>query len=121
MVVLELQQVEIDHCMLCGGIWLDRGELELLSGASMPANSQRKCCEQKRRCPACGKRMEKAKYAAGSDIVVDRCARGHGVWFDKGELETLLQMNHTQQSDQVACLLREMFRYTISQKKEGSI
>ena len=30
MVVLELDQIEIDHCLNCGGIWLDAGELELL-------------------------------------------------------------------------------------------
>lgn len=30
MVVLELDQVEIDHCINCGGIWFDAGELELL-------------------------------------------------------------------------------------------
>ena len=30
MVVLELDQIEIDHCLHCGGIWLDAGELELL-------------------------------------------------------------------------------------------
>ncbi len=32
MIVLELDEVEIDHCISCGGIWLDAGELELLIG-----------------------------------------------------------------------------------------
>ena len=30
MVVLELHEVEVDHCVTCKGIWLDSGELELL-------------------------------------------------------------------------------------------
>jgi Zn-finger nucleic acid-binding protein len=30
MIVLELEEVEIDHCLKCGGIWLDSGELEML-------------------------------------------------------------------------------------------
>ena len=30
MVVLELRGVEIDYCLKCKGIWLDKGELELL-------------------------------------------------------------------------------------------
>jgi len=30
MVVLELEQVEIDYCTGCEGVWLDAGELELL-------------------------------------------------------------------------------------------
>jgi len=32
MVVLELDRVEVDHCLVCGGLWLDAGELELLAG-----------------------------------------------------------------------------------------
>lgn len=32
MITLELAQVEIDHCVECGGIWLDGGELEALIG-----------------------------------------------------------------------------------------
>jgi Zn-finger nucleic acid-binding protein len=30
MMVLELEKVEIDYCVLCRGIWLDEGELEML-------------------------------------------------------------------------------------------
>ena len=30
MIVMELNEVEIDHCLSCSGIWLDAGELELL-------------------------------------------------------------------------------------------
>ena len=32
MVTLELNDVEIDYCMQCEGIWLDAGELEILLG-----------------------------------------------------------------------------------------
>ena len=28
MITMELTEVEIDHCLDCGGIWLDAGELE---------------------------------------------------------------------------------------------
>ncbi|MCL4278881.1 MAG: zf-TFIIB domain-containing protein, partial [Ignavibacteriaceae bacterium] len=30
MIVLELEQVEVDYCTNCAGVWLDAGELELL-------------------------------------------------------------------------------------------
>ncbi len=30
LVILELNQIEIDYCTSCHGIWLDNGELELL-------------------------------------------------------------------------------------------
>ena len=29
-IVLELDEIEIDYCTSCGGIWLDAGELDLL-------------------------------------------------------------------------------------------
>ena len=32
MIVLELDEVEVDYCTECEGIWLDAGELELLLG-----------------------------------------------------------------------------------------
>ena len=32
MIVLELDEVEVDYCTECEGIWLDEGELELLLG-----------------------------------------------------------------------------------------
>ena len=31
LIVLELNEVEIDNCVSCGGIWLDKGELERLN------------------------------------------------------------------------------------------
>ena len=34
MIVLELNDVEIDYCLSCKGIWLDTGELELLLESS---------------------------------------------------------------------------------------
>jgi len=121
MVVLELEHVEIDSCTVCGGIWLDRGELELLNGAALPVCPGKKSDEKKRRCPVCAKKMEKVWYAAGSDICVDRCNREHGVWFDKGELESLLEKNHTAQSERVVHLLRDMFRHRYFQKKEEAL
>ena len=35
MITLELADVEIDHCVGCGGIWLDRGELARASDPSV--------------------------------------------------------------------------------------
>ena len=37
MVVLEIEQVELDHCLSCGGVWLDAGELEM--SGRMPVNA----------------------------------------------------------------------------------
>ncbi len=39
MIVLELSEVEIDHCVSCGGTWFDAGELELLLGNAKEKDS----------------------------------------------------------------------------------
>ncbi|RPI74263.1 MAG: hypothetical protein EHM45_19385 [Desulfobacteraceae bacterium] len=39
-------------------------------------------------CPKCGHKMEEIKYLG---ILLDRCGECHGVYFDKGELDTLLE------------------------------
>ena len=71
MIVLELDEVEIDHCISCGGIWLDAGELELLLEgveekdnllASFSIDKDTK--EAGRRCPICLKKMEKVLCCA---------------------------------------------------------
>ena len=66
MIVLELQEVEVDYCTACGGIWLDAGELELLLGDSQNAQHlldsfkiDPDCAEKRRKCPICLKKMQK--------------------------------------------------------------
>ncbi len=41
-------------------------------------------------CPACVRPMERGRFAAGSDVVIDVCERQHGLWLDAGELVGLL-------------------------------
>ncbi len=96
MLVVEWDGVEIDVCGDCGGVWLDSGELERLLGGEGKARDLlaslhpgEAAGEKPRACPSCGKRMEKARYGRGREVVVDRCRRHHGLWLDKGELEQL--------------------------------
>jgi Zn-finger nucleic acid-binding protein len=116
MIVLELDEVEIDHCTSCGGIWLDAGELELLLGD--PAHRDHflssfeadKVAEEKsRRCPICRKKMEKVSAGANGKVRIDRCRKNDGIWLDEGELEEILQMGSLGKDDRVLALLKEMF------------
>ena len=114
MIVLELDMVEIDHCVKCGGIWLDHGELEQLFDdqrqADMVIDSFRKketTGEKLRLCPICLKKMEKA--AASDKIIIDRCSGHHGLWFDKNELLQILTDNLLGKEHKVIRLLSEMF------------
>ena len=98
MITLELSDVEIDHCLDCGGIWLDGGELELLLGDDGRANQllesfavDAKCAEKKRRCPICRKKMGKVTVGEGEPVLlIDKCGRGDGLWFDNGELANII-------------------------------
>lgn len=114
MITLELEDVEIDYCQGCEGIWLDAGELELLLGGSEQAQNFVKSftkasesTEKKRRCPICLKKME--KVFAGEDVLIDRCRKGDGLWLDGGELRQILEKSRLDQADKIKKTLAEMF------------
>ncbi|MEN6386218.1 MAG: zf-TFIIB domain-containing protein [Phycisphaerales bacterium] len=114
MIVLELDMVEIDHCSQCGGIWLDSGELEQLFEDSKQAEAlinsfktRQGVAENIHQCPICLKQMEKA--AASSEIIIDRCSKRHGLWFDKNELQTILEKSFFGRENKIMRLLSEMF------------
>jgi len=117
MITLELADVEIDHCTDCGGIWLDAGELELLLGNPEQGEILLKsfkidstCTEKKRKCPICLKKMEKIIVgAAQRPLLIDRCVKGDGLWFDKGELTDVLRAGSFDEENKVAKLLADIF------------
>lgn len=88
--VVEYNQVELDLCPDCGGVWFDRGELELLlsGGAAVPLADAR-TTEAGRSCPLCDKTMEKKNIGPGGRVLVDVCPRDCGLWFDRAEVEDL--------------------------------
>lgn len=108
----------IDYCPRCGGLWFDRGEVGQLAQRS-PAvlrefvdarvDRVRPPCQgclapldrDAERCPACGhhnildcpvcdRPMERRAHAG---LVLDLCAKCHGVWFDNAELSAIWRMN----------------------------
>ena len=116
MVVLELDEVEIDYCISCRGVWLDAGELDLLLGDSggrdaflSSFKTEGSTSERPRKCPICTKKMKKVLCGEPALIRIDRCARGDGVWLDEGELEAILKLASFGEDDRVLSLLRDMF------------
>ena len=116
MVVLELQEVEIDHCLACGGIWLDAGEIELLvdsrpkaDGLLAQLGEGRNRQPGKRKCPICLKKMEIIIIGPEDKVRIDHCRRSHGLWFDRGELETVLTIFDTDDHSAVHGLLKSIF------------
>ena len=118
MIVMELDEVEIDYCTDCGGIWLDSGELELLLGGAdeskevLQSFSLAKTPEAARKCPICLKKMEKVLVGCeDKPELIDRCKKQHGLWFDAGELENVLKMGHFDADGKVPQLLSELFSH----------
>lgn len=117
MVVLEYEEVEVDFCTECSGVWLDEGELELLLGleepevASLISSGQDVAIDEaKRACPACDAEMLKEAFGADPPIVVDCCPHSHGLFFDKGELAEVIE--HAQEfagGREISEFLRDIF------------
>jgi uncharacterized protein len=108
MIVVEYKQIELDFCPACRGVWFDANELELLLDAlefldqkadglfRSPADT---AAEAARKCPYCRSRMEKVVMGSGKDVLIDRCLNGHGLWFDGGELDTVIGSLQKDESD----------------------
>ena len=91
----ESEGVEIDRCVACGGTWLDAGELEWIAeragvepGPLTEAVRAGKSGTERTnlRCPRCRRRMQKITVGGERNVELDRCRRGHGLWFDEGEM-----------------------------------
>lgn len=117
MVTLELAEIEMDYCLACGGIWLDRGELEALIGNSDRAYEVIRSLvptplshDRRRACPLCDKKMDKVALGPfRPEVVIDRCPSGEGLWLERGKLRQILAGSGLAPDSKVQVLLRDMF------------
>ena len=100
-IVVERHGIEVDYCVDCAGIWFDQGELDLLmkplestlrgEGSIQLRPPSALPDEKPRKCPLCRKKMEKMLIGKEPGVLVDTCPRGDGLWFDGGELGSLIK------------------------------
>jgi Zn-finger nucleic acid-binding protein len=117
MITLELEGVEIDYCTNCGGIWLDAGELEFLLNdpgkAKILLDSFRidsTSTERLKKCPICDKKMQKIVVGSSKPVLlIDKCRRGDGLWFDKGELQDIFARAELDDDNKIQTLLNDIF------------
>lgn len=82
--------IEVDHCPVCNGRWLDHHELDRLEATVPSTPEERRAtityAERKSdlKCPVCGERMKQFNYRA-YDLELDMCEQEHGYWLDAGE------------------------------------
>ena len=109
MIVVEYDDVELDYCLQCEGLWFDSGEIELVGAKSgveaeesfstRPASTS----EASLKCPICRKKMDKRLLGKKGSVLADVCPACDGLWLDKGELEQVL----AQQMDDVEDTVKE--------------
>ena len=111
MIVVEHEQIELDYCPDCEGVWFDAGELELLletmqlqqsilSIDNILTTQEAKSKEKKRKCPICNKKMKKSTVGHDPEVLIDACSRGDGLWFDAGEVgQIITQVPSTEDVD----------------------
>ena len=97
-------EANITECTSCGGIWLpeelfEKATADQDQGALSSAMSHRQSVPIPERkiepvkylkCPICSQLMNRKNFANASGVIIDWC-RGHGYWFDHGEIEAILQ------------------------------
>jgi len=123
MISLEFQGVEIDRCLECRGTWLDAGELELLAelAGEDPAELSRALGEtatlrkDARRCPRCLRRLQVIEVGRDTKVEIDRCPIGDGLWFDRGEMETVVRSFSDGAGGAVAGFFAELYRSDLGQ------
>lgn len=121
MIVLELEEIEIDYCTECEGVWLDGGELELLLEEASEKEAvlssfkvDDSSGEIKIRCPICIKKMEKVSVGKENKILLDKCKNNHGLWFNKGELFEVVKLGSIDEENKILTLLKKIFKHKLT-------
>ena len=127
LVAYELEGVEIDHCVSCGGTWVDAGELEQIAAvAGAPGEELSRAVEAagrgrrtRRRCPRCPARLREIRVGESPPVQIDDCPEGHGLWFDRGEMSTAIRAYAGERSAVVARFFAELYRSEIESESGG--
>jgi Zn-finger nucleic acid-binding protein len=93
--------VTLDECGRCGGLWVDTTSFQrictereeqavvLETGFAPPRQPPPPGPQRYWPCPECRRLMNRQNFARVSGVILDVC-RGHGVWFNHGELQRIV-------------------------------
>lgn len=93
----------VHECAKCEGLWVDAAAFEQICadreqqaavlGVASPAHAAPVRPETHVSyvpCPQCGQLMNRLNFARCSGVVIDLC-KGHGTWFDRDELQRIVE------------------------------
>lgn len=101
----EANELYIEQCKHCDGIFLDYGELEALMERHIVTNGKVEYAKLRqildnplaprqnihyKKCPECRNTMSRYNYKQKSGVIIDRCI-AHGFWLDSGELRQIME------------------------------
>jgi Zn-finger nucleic acid-binding protein len=118
----EYEGVKVERCPACRGFWIpgtrlaDIIEKREKTFSLEEIETYRQIHESRRGlfneadsetvCPQCGEVMQQNRYNYAQEVLIDRCAQGHGVWLDQGEVEHI-QMAVEEEEDELRRVAKE--------------
>lgn len=105
---VRLGHTEVHECAKCHGLWVEAATFDrictdrerqsaVLGSASelfRPGQRPLEMKVQYVRCPVCTTLMNRVNFAKCSGIILDVC-KGHGTWFDRDELQHIVEFIRT--------------------------
>lgn len=95
LVLEKLQDVEVDRCPQCKGMWLDYAELDTIEDRIMTDDHAKGTMQWNPAptdllCPHCGAKLNTFDYRL-ERLQIEVCPNNHGFWLDHGEEERVVQ------------------------------
>jgi len=130
-----------DECDSCGGLWVLPATVEGIATEAetrailKPFDARRESSPSPaaerpryRKCPRCGKYMNRSNYARGSGVIIDVC-KSHGAFFDRGELGRIfsfiesggLERSRRREAEELKAELRDARRKAIAAGASGEM
>jgi Zn-finger nucleic acid-binding protein len=102
----EVDSVEVEKCPQCQGLWFAKGEMRQAEEAEgldenwsdfdlWSDHDAYRAEESSRKCPVCTQNMATISYGP-TEVKVDYCLEGHGLWLDHGEFESIINSLRTE-------------------------
>lgn len=110
--IRNIDDYHVDHCLACGGVWLDHDVLERVlrdkgNQKTVQAYLGHQAVREPGRdyfpivylkCPRCEDIMHRRNFGKTSGLIVDECV-AHGIWFDKNELASVIAFSRSSMKD----------------------
>ncbi len=95
------EEIKLDQCFVCNGVWFDAGELEkylaekvtILDSPAIDYKLRKEQNAKIGKCPRCGVDMVKKKAPKDPSVTIDSCEQCKGIWLDNTEIDRLEKAN----------------------------